>query len=75
MLNPIFASLINSYFFAFGAGAPFFRAAHRAFIAAASLALPAAVMPPLFFPVPALAGVAALAAPDDPPFVLAQRAR
>ena len=64
------------YFFAFGAGAPLVRAAHRAFIAAASFALPAAVIPPLFFPVAALAGVAAdLAAPDDPLFVLAHLAR
>ena len=67
---------IKRYFFAFGAGAPFFRAAQRAFIAAASLALPAAVMPPLFLPVAPLAGIAAdLAAPDEPPFVLAHRAR
>jgi hypothetical protein len=39
-----------SYFTtAFGAGAPFFRAAHRAFIAAANRALPSGLNVPFFF--------------------------
>src|SRR5205807_1351739 len=37
-----------AYFAAFGAGAPFFLAAHRALIAAASFALPSGVRPPFF---------------------------
>ena len=39
----------SRYFFAFRAGEPFFRTAQRAFIAAASFALPSGVIPPFFF--------------------------
>lgn len=37
------------YFFAFGAAAPFFRAAHLAFMAAANFARPSGVIPVFFF--------------------------
>jgi hypothetical protein len=60
----------NVYLLAFGAGAPFLRAAHRAFIAAANLARPAAVIPPFFLPDFTSFGVEV-----DPPFALAHLAR
>lgn len=57
---------------AFGAGAPFFRAAQRAFMAAASLALPSGVNPP-FLPLDFFGAEAAVTLAV--PFCLAQRAR
>jgi hypothetical protein len=41
--------LCNFFFPAFRVGAPFLFAAQRAFIAAASFALPSGVIPPFFF--------------------------
>src|SRR4051812_874119 len=60
------------YLLAFGAGAPFFRAAQRAFIAAANRARPAGVIPPLFFP---LVAVDLAADEADERLVLAHLAR
>ena len=59
------------YFFAFKVGAPFFRAAHRAFMAAASFALPSGVIPPLLF----LAGFEEDLAAEDWPLDLAHLRR
>lgn len=58
---------------AVGAGAPFRRAAQRAFMEAASLARPSGVSPPFFLG--AAAGFAAAAGAGEVPFTLAQRAR
>ena len=55
---------------ALGAAAPFLRASQRAFIDAASLALPSAVSPVFFFGLPAVLFGVALPVP----FTLAQRA-
>ena len=53
---------VEPYLLAFRAGAPFLRAAHRAFIAAANLARPAAVIPPFF-----CVGLATFGTDGDPP--------
>lgn len=58
---------------AVGAGAPFFRAAQRAFIDAASFARPSGVSPPFFLLAVAAAGLAFGA--DVVPFTFAHRAR
>ena len=62
------------YFEAFGAGAPFLRAAQRAFIAAANRALPSGVSLPFFFPVDVGVALAAAGAFADEPLLFAQRA-
>ena len=65
---------LSAHLFALGAAAPFFRAAHRAFIIAASFALPAAVIPPPLFFLPAFAAFGVDALADDLPFAFAHLA-
>ena len=75
------ADPLLGYFRAVGAGAPFFRAAHRAFIEAASFARPSGVSPVFFLgaaPAPELDPAVLAGAFEDefaPPLDLAHRAR